>query len=53
MPFYTDNGETLNITVYQATIDEDFNAFLLNERLKNMEFDDISVVRGFWEGGGA
>lgn len=35
--FYTENGEILNITFSQTMID-DFNAFLQNVRLKNMEW---------------
>lgn len=36
--FYTENGEILNITFSQTMIDDDFNAFLQNVRLKNMEW---------------
>jgi transcriptional regulator, TetR family len=47
--FYTENGEILNITFSQTMIDDDFNAFLQNVRLKNMEWVKYQLLEVYGE----
>ncbi|MCD7604831.1 TetR/AcrR family transcriptional regulator [Listeria monocytogenes] len=47
--FYTENGEILNITFSQTMIDDDFNAFLQNVRLKNMEWVKNQLLEVYGE----
>ncbi|EAD1101200.1 TetR/AcrR family transcriptional regulator [Listeria monocytogenes] len=47
--FYTENGEILNITFSQTMIDDDFNAFLQNFRLKNMEWVKYQLLEVYGE----
>ncbi|EAC9592575.1 TetR/AcrR family transcriptional regulator [Listeria monocytogenes] len=47
--FYTENGEILNITFSQTIIDDDFNAFLQNVRLKNMEWVKYQLLEVYGE----
>ncbi|EAF5826617.1 bile-regulated transcriptional regulator BrtA [Listeria monocytogenes] len=47
--FYTENGKILNITFSQTMIDDDFNAFLQNVRLKNMEWVKYQLLEVYGE----
>ncbi|PDB62256.1 bile-regulated transcriptional regulator BrtA [Listeria monocytogenes] len=47
--FYTENGEILNITFSQTMIDDDFNAFLQNVRLKNTEWVKYQLLEVYGE----
>ncbi|MGJ6888077.1 bile-regulated transcriptional regulator BrtA [Listeria monocytogenes] len=47
--FYTENEEILNITFSQTMIDDDFNAFLQNVRLKNMEWVKYQLLEVYGE----
>ncbi|HAA8649414.1 TPA_asm: TetR/AcrR family transcriptional regulator [Listeria monocytogenes] len=47
--FYTENGEILNITFSQTMIDDDFNAFLQNVRLKNMVWVKYQLLEVYGE----
>ncbi|EJJ1712276.1 TetR/AcrR family transcriptional regulator [Listeria monocytogenes] len=47
--FYTENGEILNITFSQTMIDDNFNAFLQNVRLKNMEWVKYQLLEVYGE----
>ncbi|HDU0915880.1 TPA: TetR/AcrR family transcriptional regulator [Listeria monocytogenes] len=47
--FYTENGDILNITFSQTMIDDDFNAFLQNVRLKNMEWVKYQLLEVYGE----
>ncbi|EAF6650874.1 TetR/AcrR family transcriptional regulator [Listeria monocytogenes] len=47
--FYTENGEILNITFSQTMIDDDFNAFLQNVLLKNMEWVKYQLLEVYGE----
>ncbi|EGP8574614.1 TetR/AcrR family transcriptional regulator [Listeria monocytogenes] len=46
---FTENGEILNITFSQTMIDDDFNAFLQNVRLKNMEWVKYQLLEVYGE----